>query len=108
MYNKFNNWFLNEDEIKFKNKLRTHKIKSKKLSLIQCPQDVEYLRVFEKIINDSSNNFEGVLPNYTYFKFWEFILFNSRLRVHQKVSIILHLYPRQCFNILLIFIKYFK
>jgi len=72
---KFTYYFLNNEEKEFIKTSRVYKTKTNSISLVQCPQDIEYLKVFEKIINNSDNNFQGILPNYTYCKFWQFILF---------------------------------
>ena len=76
MTEKFKLWFLNKDEKKYfleTNKQR--KISTKNFSLIQCPQDLNYLKRFHKYIeNETETNFGGILPKHEYAGFVSWIL----------------------------------
>jgi hypothetical protein len=76
MIEKFKEWFLSKDQKVFI--LETNKSKKSNtsfFSLIQCSQDLNYLKHFHKYIeNDKETNFDGILPKNLYGNFINRIL----------------------------------
>jgi len=111
MSNKFKLWALNHEEKSFINKQITCKPNElDSLSIIQCPQDLFYLKRFKEVIkNDLNHKYLGILPKTSNAKFvvWvfpyplkllhDFMIKKKWKKLYSSIGIFLFIYPNKKF-----------